>query len=191
MGKIITIISTVIICALLLVAHLSGLFDTVKISTQTFGPVNLVYREHQGPYIGVRYILNDVYKFLFDKENIRVKKGFAIFYDDPSKMDEDSLRSIAGAVTDSLIKVSMPYKSGQFKKTEAVVGVYPIRSLLSYTTGVLKFSSAFEKYSKKNSLKQSGPTLEIYDTASKKIFYIAPVNGTVSPAPTFGDNSGE
>lgn len=185
MLRIAAIIAGLIIIALLFTSYVAGVFDTVKLSRETTGPYYLVYKEHRGPYVGIRYILNDVYRFVTDSTKHNVKSGFAIFYDDPSEVAQDSLRSIAGVITDTLVKVSDPYKSGVFEKTEAIVGVFRIRSYFSYVMGTYKFYPALRKYLKKNGLTSSGPVLEIYNSSEKTIKYVGPVNSKESPAPEF------
>lgn len=45
MARIALIISGVVVIAILLVSFFAGVFDTVKFSTETAGPYNLIYRE--------------------------------------------------------------------------------------------------------------------------------------------------
>ncbi|NLP02851.1 MAG: GyrI-like domain-containing protein [Fibrobacter sp.] len=185
MARIALIISGVVVIAILLVSFFAGVFDTVKFSTETAGPYNLIYREFQGPFSGIRFTLNDVFKYVRDKKKIEASRGFGIFYDDPGKTPSDSLRSITGVIVDSVIAVEKPYKSGVFEKTEAVVGRFPIRSFLSYVMGAGKFYSRLQEYLNQNNLKMSGPVLEVYDNGERMIIYIAPVNSEKSPAPEF------
>jgi hypothetical protein len=60
-----------VVIALLLVSFFAGVFDTVKLSTETAGPYNLIYREFQGPFSGIRFTLNDVFKYVRDKKKSR------------------------------------------------------------------------------------------------------------------------
>ncbi len=187
MLKITGIIAGAVTFAMLVVAFIGGIFDSVEFSVQKSGPYNLIYKENRGPYAGIRIILNDVLKYVVDQKKIKVLQGFAIFYDDPAKVPADSLRSIAGVITDSLYDVSAPYKSALFPKTEAVVGVFPIRSFLSYTSGTFKFYPQLQKYVSSKKLTLSGPVLEIYDSAKRRIIYVASVDKEKSPVPAFGD----
>ena len=59
----------------------------------------------------------------------------AVFYDNPNKVISDSLRSIAGYITDSVLPgVTPPYKTDVFEKTRAVTGVFPILTFMSQFT---------------------------------------------------------
>jgi hypothetical protein len=185
MLRIFWIISIVSISAIIVLSFFSGLFDGVKITNQTVGPYYLVYRTHKGSYSGIQFVMGDVYRYMREKKSISPQKGFAIYYDDPAKIQPDSLRSIAGVITDSSENVESPYKSGVFQKTEALIGTFPIRSFMSYSIGVYKFYPALEKKVAKDKCHLSGPVIEIYDLEAKKITYIAPVNQMTSPAPLF------
>lgn len=184
--KIFAIIAAVVTALMLLVAFIGGVFDSVTFSIREAGPYNLVYKEHRGPYAGIRITLNDVFKYVAKEKKGRIKQGFAIFYDDPAVVSSDSLRSIGGVITDSLLKVSAPYKSALFPKTKAIAGEFPIRSFLSYTSGTLKFYPQLQKYLSENQYQLSGPVMEIYDSPKRVITYIAPINEGPSPAPSFG-----
>lgn len=185
--KIFAIIASVVTAIMMIMAFIGGVFDSVTFSIQQAGPYNLVYKEHRGSYAGIRLILNDVFKYVVKEKKGMVKEGFAIFYDDPATVPSDSLRAIAGVITDSLKEVSAPYKSALYPKTNAVVGEFPIRSFLSYTSGVVKFYPQLQKYLTENNLKQSGPVLEIYNSPKRVITYVASVNEGPSPAPSFGN----
>lgn len=185
--KIFAIIASVVTGLMLLVAFIGGAFDSVTFSIREAGPYNLVYKEHKGPYSGIRVTLNDVFKYVVKQNKERIKQGFAIFYDDPAAVSSDSLRSIAGVITDSLLKVSAPYKSALYPKTKAIVGEFPIRSFLSYTSGTIKFYPRLQKYLSENQYQLSGPVMEIYDSPKRVITYVAPINGGPSPAPQFGN----
>ncbi len=183
--KIFAIIAAAVTLLMLLVAFIGGVFDQVTFSIQETGPYNLIYKEHKGPYTGIRLVLNDVFKYVVKQKKVRIKQGFAIFYDDPAKVPSDSLRSIGGVITDSLPEVSAPYKTALFPKTKAVVGVFPIRSFLSYTSGTIKFYPQLQNYLSENKLQSSGPVMEIYDSPARTITYVAPVNGGSSQVPPF------
>lgn len=162
--------------AFILLCRAAGVFDAVSMQTGEQGPYSLVFREHRGPYRGVKFALLDVYHYLNDKRSIVPQRGFAVFYDNPNKVKPDSLRSIAGYITDSILPgVTTPYKTDVFAKTRAVTGVFPIRTFMSQFTGPLKFYPRLLLYLKQEKLEATGPVMEIYDIGGKKIVYIAPV----------------
>lgn len=187
MRKVALIIAGAVTILMLLVAFIGGIFDFVSFSVQKVGPYNLVYKENKGSYTGIRLILNDVFRYVVKEKKGKVLQGFAIFYDDPSKVPTDSLRYIAGVITDSLHQVSNPYKSVVYPQTDAVVGQFPIRSFLSYTSGTYKFYNELKKYVAKNDLKISGSVLEIYDSAKRQITYVVALDSNnQAPEPKFG-----
>ena len=162
--------------AFLLVCWAAGVFDAVSMQAGEQGPYSLVFREYKGPYRGVKFALYDVYHYLNDKRSIAPARGFAVFYDNPQKVKPDSLRSIAGYITDSILPgVTPPYKTDVFAKTRAVTGVFPIRTFMSQFTGPIKFYPRLLLYLKQEKLEATGPVMEIYDIGGKKIVYIAPV----------------
>ncbi|NLE00600.1 MAG: hypothetical protein GX640_12075, partial [Fibrobacter sp.] len=140
MLKISAIIGGVVVCLMVLVAYMAGIFDTVTFTHTEVGPYNLIYREHRGQYAGIRFLMNDVFKHVISSQKkVKIQYGFAIFYDDPSKVPQDSLRCITGVITDSIVQTTKPYKSATFKRTDALITEFPVRSPLSYTTGYYKY----------------------------------------------------
>jgi hypothetical protein len=135
-----TVIITVCVTAALAgIAYYAGMFDSLEITHEQCGPFNLIYREHRGPYKAVRFMMNNVYRFARDTLHLKTEAGFAVFYDDPQS-GADTLRSISGVIIDdSLDSQPPPYKTGTFRRTDAVVGRFPLRSFFSYATGSYKF----------------------------------------------------
>lgn len=175
----------VFIFALTVLSFFAGLFDSVKITNQTVGPYHLVYRTHRGSYSKIQFLMGDVYRYIRVKKSVDSQNGFVIYYDNPEKIQIDSLRSITGFITDSSVNVENPYNSGIFQKTEALIGTFPIRSFMSYSIGVYKFYPALEKKLAQVKYQMSGPVMEIFDLKTRQITYVAPVNQKVSPAPVF------
>lgn len=179
-------ITTVVIIASMLFSFQAGIFDSVCFFEETRGPYFLVYKEYKGSYSAVGYRIKDVYqKVKSEKKTDSIKGGFAIFYDNPKDIKSDSLRSICGVFTDSLINVDPPYKTTIYKKTKCIVGKFPLRSFFSYMTGLYKFYPALEKYSKNKSLITAAPVMELIDTKSRSIIYIVSADKK-SSVPHFG-----
>jgi hypothetical protein len=185
MLKIVGIITLVICIALSAVAYYAGLFDSVSLTREPRGPYALIYREYRGSYSGIRFIMNDVYRYVRDSLQLPTGIGFSVFYDNPEKKASDSLRSISGIISDSLVPSKAPYKSGVFERTDAVVGRFKLRSFFSYTTGGYKFYSELHQYLQGKKIEQTGPVMEMYDMTERAIFFIAPVQRTTSPVPQF------
>jgi AraC family transcriptional regulator len=172
----IVVVVVAIACAVFLgLCICAGVFDTVTMSAGEMGPYCLVYREHRGPYRGVKYAMFDVYKYL-EKRSIVPRTGFAVFYDNPQKVMPADLKSIAGFITDTILAgVAAPYAAGTFARTRAVTAVFPLRSFMSQMTGPVKVYPKLQRFLQENKLESAGPVMEIYDIAAKKIVYIAPV----------------
>jgi effector-binding domain-containing protein len=186
MLKIFTTILTVFILILLVVSWWGGQFDRVGISKEMVGPYHLVYREYYGSYSGYRLLVKNVALHLNEKKNIKTEMGFAIFYNNPTEIPAKKLHCSAGVVVDTEVTVDKPLKYAEFSGTEAIVGVFPVRSYFSYIVGSYKVRATLHNYCDKNGYTIIEPILEIYDLSSRKIRYIAPIGRTTSPAPAFG-----
>ena len=180
--KIFWFLAFIVFSAIAFMLHIGGVFDTVALSRNDVGPFFLVYRFERGHYDEMKFVVNDVERYLRSSHSIHSSKGFAIFYDNPGTTVKDNLRSIVGCIVDSMVDVVAPYQTAVYRRTDAVIGAFPIRSFFSYTTGLFKFSSRLDKYVETNKLSVSGPVMEVYDAEKKQIFYIASV-GTESPVP--------
>lgn len=166
-------IATVVIIASLLFSFQAGIFDSVRFVEETHGPYFLLYKEYKGSYSAVGYRIKEIYlKVKSEKKSDSINGGFALFYDNPEKVKKDSLRSICGIFTDSLITVGPPYKTALYKKSNCIVGRFPLRSFFSYMTGLHKFYPAFEKYSKNKNIMITSPVMELIDTKSRSIIYV-------------------
>ena len=101
MARIALIISGVVVIAILLVSFFAGVFDTVKFSTETAGPYNLIYRSG-GLFRNQVYTI-DVFKYVRDKKN-RGSRGFGIFMMIRAKLLRQSQKHHR-AIVDSVIAV--------------------------------------------------------------------------------------
>jgi len=183
--KVALIIGLCVVLALSCVFFWAGMFDKCSITREPRGPYRLIYREYEGSYQGIRFVMNNVFRYVRDTLQLPATSGFAVFYDNPQTDKPDTLRSISGIIVDSLVPVSPPYKTGKFERTDAVVGQFKIRSFFSYTTGGYKFYAELQQFLKEKNIEQTGPVMEIYDMIQRSIFFIAPVQRTTSPVPEF------
>jgi len=184
-------IAGVIVVIAGLVFFQAGVFDRVKFFEEQRGPYFLVYKEHTGTYSAVGARIKSVHTHLSEtNKSAVVKGGFTIFYDNPIDKDDDSLRSISGVLTDSLMTVDSPYKSDTFGKSYCIIGKYPLRSFFSYSTGIYKIYSSLDKYAKSKNTTITGPVMEIVDTNKKSILYVVPVSATAA-VPVFGMKNGQ
>jgi hypothetical protein len=172
----VAVIIFVAMAAFFVACFYAGIFDEVGMSVSEQGPYCLVYREHTGPYRDVRFVRIDVCTYLRDRGAAVPARSFVRLLDNPQKVKPENQRSIAGYVTDSLLpNVQPPYKTDIFPRTRAVSAVFPVRSFLSQITGPLKFYPRLFRYCGREKLETNGPVFELYDSAAKKIEYVAPV----------------
>lgn len=180
-----SIIAAVVIIASSLISFHAGVFDKINFLEENRGPYTLVYKEYRGSYSTIGYRINDVLKLIKSDKNIKVNGGFALFYDNPHQSPADSLRSICGIFTDSLVSVKTPLKIAEYKETYCIVGKFPLRSFFSYITGLYKFYPALEKYCKVKGIHLNSPVMELIDTKNKTILYVISTSNIAS-FPEFG-----
>jgi hypothetical protein len=177
--RILAIVIAISLLAFFGLSYYAGILDKIDVSLADAGPYNLIYRQHKGPYGGVRAVVYDVSRYLSEKRAIAPRTGFAVFYDNVRRQrmkKQEELRSIAGYVTDSLLAdVPAPYAAGVFPKTQSILGVFPFRSFMSPMTGPMKFYPKMAEILIQKKREAAGPVMEIYDVPARKILYIAPL----------------
>jgi hypothetical protein len=183
--RIFGIIALCTLAAIIGFLYYAGFFDPVVLSVEKQGPFQLIYREYRGSYRGVRFIINDVYRYVHDSLHVATDTGFAVFYDTPGETGDDNLRSVSGIITGSDKTVRSPYKKGVMSRADAIVGRCYLRSFFSYMTGSFKFYADLSKFAEKKGLKQNGPAVEMYDMVHRSIVYIVPCNSGAAPVPAF------
>jgi AraC family transcriptional regulator len=174
--RILAIVIAISLIAFFGLSYYAGVLDKIDVSQADAGPYNLIYRQHKGPYGGVRAVVYDVSRYLTEKRSIAPRKGFAVFYDNPRTKKQEELRSIGGYITDSLLAdVAAPYVAAVFPKAQSIVGIFPLRSFMSPLTGPMKFYPKMAELLVQKKREAAGPVMEIYDVAARKILYIAPL----------------
>lgn len=124
--------------ALLFIAIIASLsyfdvFRTISISEKEVGPYKIVYEEHKGAYNGIKDVQDKIYSSLL-KDKIETTKGFGIYYDNPSEVPTEELRSIGGCIVeikdyDSLKSLQNKYKIKEYYSPKA--------SLLNFHSKIL------------------------------------------------------
>ena len=173
-----TIIGIVFVLMLFLagIMYYAGAFDKLTLSVRTTGRLNVVCRENVGPYNGIRMVMYDVFTYLTEKKGKHPTAGIGLFYDDPHIVAEKDLHSKAGCVIDTLPPdVQAPYIAITLDSMRAIVGEFPVRSMLSNLSGTQKFYSGLGRYAQKHNITVGSPIIEVYDMQAKKILYIAPI----------------
>jgi len=173
------------VVAVLLVVFLfyQGVFSSVKLEEKITGDYWVVYQGHIGPYEKVGPVMDKVIKSL-KRDGVEVTSACGIYYDDPSKVKKEKLRSEVGAVLKpeyygKIGELRSKYNLKQLRKRKSLVVEFPLRNFLSYIIGPLKAYPAMDKYCKAKNIDiaamENGYGLEIYDMKNRKITYIMPV----------------
>ncbi len=172
--RIVLIIVVAIFC---LLAYL-GFFSNLKITEKEMGPYTLVYESFTGPYKDTGAVFTKVYESL-KADGIETVNGIGIYYDDPSKVASDKLKSDCGSVIEEkdlkkLETLKNKYKTKLIKKELSAVAVFPIKNTLSYMIGPMKAYPALAKYAQEKNYKCT-MAYEFYAMKENKIFFIMPI----------------
>jgi len=156
-------------------AYIGG-FSTPKVSEQIIGPYTIAYQPFVGPYKDCGPVFETVYQSLKNK-GIATTVGLGIYYDDPSQVAADKLRSDLGCVIEpkDVKTIGKELKVKTLLKTRAIVAELPLRHSLSMMVGPMKAYPALVKYQQANNLKIIAPPYEVYDMSGGKILYIMPI----------------
>lgn len=142
------------------------------------GPYLFAYEEYVGPYMNAGKICDKVYNSV-KKDGIETTRGLGIYFDNPSLVPADKLRSQCGVVIEDkdaakFSKISGKYRSKRIKAAENLVVEFPIRNSLSYAVGPMKAYPALAEYAQSKNYKVTG-TYELYDMPAGKIFFVMEV----------------
>lgn len=161
-----------------------GAFRTIEVREDWIGPYTLAYESHVGDYRqtgpSVDFMLD-----LSQKLGATPISGFGFYYDDPSVVEKDKLRSDAGIIIDpkDIGKFQNyardPHQkhkilTREFPRTRAVQAEFPLRGILSTFLGIFKVYPAITDYMNAHHLKMTY-SFEIYAITEKKVTYAFPV----------------
>jgi len=112
-------------------------------------------------------------------DGISTTRGLGIYFDDPSKVPSDKLRSQCGLVIEekdypAFAAVGKKYRSKVLNLSDSVVAEFPIRNSLSYAFGPMKAYPALDRYTREKGYKVSDP-YELYDMPAGKIYFVVPI----------------
>jgi len=167
----------VVALAIMLIAFLyyMGLFSQPKTYEAVMGPYTIAYESFTGPYAQTGPVFDRVHKAVM-AAGIEPIRGLGIYYDDPSRVPADKLRSDCGVIIEEKYLTKFAPVSGQFKvkvipKKASIVAEFPIRNMLSYMIGPMKCYPALMNYAGKKDYKVE-MMYELYDEAQGKIFFV-------------------
>ncbi|MBU0686501.1 MAG: GyrI-like domain-containing protein [Candidatus Margulisbacteria bacterium] len=171
------ILIIVLVLVLLLIAFLAymGMILPLKINETKMGPYTIAYESFTGPYAETGPVFDKVYKAL-KAEGIGSTRGLGIYYDNPSNVPADKLRSDCGVIIEAadlakFNKVRRKFKIKQIPQGDCVVVEFPLRNMLSYMMGPMKVYPTLMKYIQAKGYKVS-MSYELYDELQKKIYFV-------------------
>lgn len=180
--KIILVVVILLIAMLLGALAYHGFFSKIEITEKEVGPYTFATKRFIGSYYKVGPTMTEVDSWL--RENgVMATKGVGLFYDDPVKVAEESLRSDVGNVLDNvdektLAKIREKFTVKDIARQKAVVIEFPIKSPLSYMLAPIKVYPMINKYWKDkgySEMTSGGFSIEIYDIEGKITTYIMPI----------------
>lgn len=173
--KWILIITAVLV--VLLVASLAymGMIFPLKTYEAKMGPFLIAYESFTGPYAQTGPVFGKIFGKL-EAEGIGTTRGLGIYYDDPSKVPAEELRSDCGVVIEikdraKFWRVSRKFRFNTIHQKDSIVVEFPIRNMLSYMFGPMKAYPALMKYAEEKGYKLA-LAYELYDETQKKIFFV-------------------
>ena len=153
-----------------------GMFGSLEVTKKEMGPYTVAYESFVGPYHETGPVFDRVNQQL-EKAGIKAEIGLGIYYDNPSQVPADELRSDCGSVlppeTASNIEVlKTKLKIKTIEKQPSLVIEFPIKNALSYMLGPMKAYPTLNEYTKQNNL-EFAMTYEVYDMSNNMMYYVA------------------
>jgi hypothetical protein len=157
----------------------SGMFAKVQFTEQLFGGETLIYEEHIGDYSKVGPVMDEIYRRLKEEDGIETEVGFGIYYDKPSEVPKEQLRSEVGCVLppaflDQAATLSDKYHLKVYPVQDCIVAELPYRNTTSIMLGVFKAYPALERLAEEKGY-PANPVMERYDRVNRRIQYIMPI----------------
>jgi len=170
------LLAILVVLALINRWYLGG-FTKIEVKEQPMGPYTIAYVHFVGEYGKVWPSMTKVYDILSGAW-ITSLTGVWIYYDDPAVVSWAKLRSDVGAViavqdVHTLIK-NKDIQTKTFPAGNKMIVEFPMKNTLSIMIGVMKVYPVITKYMEAKGYK-AVPMTELYDSAAKKIYYIADI----------------
>ena len=158
-------------------AHL-GMFSKLAVSEQKMGPYVYAYEEFTGPYQKTMPVFARV-NALLSAEGVKAERGLGVYFDNPSQVSPDKLRSNCGSIIEDKDISKIPglaqkLKIGTFSEAECAVVEFPAKSMIAYMIAPMKVYPVLSKYMADKGYKVK-EAYELYDMPNKKILYIIPI----------------
>jgi len=178
--KIILSILAVIIVLITGFLFYLGMFGKMTVTEQPMGPYVIAYEHFVGPYSKTKTAFDNVYNTLI-ANGIDSQLGLGIYYDDPSQVSANQLKSDCGSVLtgESISKARLldgKISIKEIEKTPCLVTTFPIKNPMSYMFGPMRAYPALAKYAKENNIVFGGLSYEVYDMPNKVIYFVFQIN---------------
>lgn len=174
--RLLSIVIIVVVLLFGLFAYLGWLKDLVVFEV-AMGPHTVAYVEHVWDYKTLWGPMGDLYDVL-SGQNINADMWIGIFYDDPSVVEKNKLRSEGGVVIDKedfqkLDLNSIDYKVKNLDKAGYAVITFPLKNMLSYMVWAQRAYPVLWQYLEDNNYSLEVVGIEMYDMENKLIYYMA------------------
>jgi DNA gyrase inhibitor GyrI len=156
-GFVTGVLAVVIALAIYLTFHL-GLLKSVEINQVSRGPLYLLYRDHRGAYFKISEVIAQV-ETLAKQNKLSCLQTFGEYFDNPSEVDEDRLRSRGGCISET------PYNQapGDLQIATMPEGKYVVAKFDgSPAVGPWKVYPKVQEYVQNQRLKMKRESFEIY-----------------------------
>lgn len=152
-----------------------GMLTPVKPYEAKMGPYTIAYESYVGPFSKIGPVFARVNSTL-KSAGVTPSLGLGIYYDNPSKVAQNKLRSDCGAVIDAkdtskLSKAKTNLKVKKIEQKNCIVAEFPLKNMLSYMFGPMKAYPVMSKYAADKGYKV-GRTYELYDEVKGKMFFV-------------------
>ncbi len=144
-------------------AYMGG-FQKIEVTRSKFGPVEIIYAQHRGPYkeLGVAW---SQFQKQWEAAGLKRCESLAIYLDPPGT-PEDKLRSILGCQLDGLseeqqakLKAKLP--TFVIPASQGFASTFPYKNMLSFFLGPKKVYPEFQALMKRENVKEP-VAIEVY-----------------------------
>lgn len=151
-------------------------FMTLEVKQEATWPYDFIYAQATWSYKKVWTLMNRVWADLM-KLWVEQTAWLWIYFDDPSVVATDQLRSEVWSIVTGDIDMQdiELYKYQIIDSADRLIVEFPYRNMLSYYLWPIKAYPVLSKYIETNQIEISGPMMEYYDVANKKIYYMATI----------------
>lgn len=158
-----------------------GRFAPVVIEEKGMGSYVVAYQEFVGPYDAVDTVLDKVSEALAE-DSVSSSLGMGIFYDDPSVVASDKLKSNVGyVINEEDAGDHDDYDVSVFVAGESIVTSFPYRNSFSHVLAPMKIvpllQAYLEEHEYEGNLYEDYSVIELYDMEKGEIIFVISLGG--------------